>query len=64
MAFRQANDSQNASLEDTVFLDGKAGISGERWIKPAGWEKKGRYAFLINIYEPDRDISKAIGGTL
>jgi len=28
MAFQKADDCQNASLEDPVFLDGKASIGG------------------------------------
>jgi hypothetical protein len=64
MAFQQTGDTQNAALENPVFLDGQAGIGGAGRIKPAGSEKKGRNAFLINIYKPDGYVSEAIGATL
>ena len=64
MTFDQAEECQARALQNTVFVNGKAGIGGARWIKPAGGKKKGRYKFLIYNYEPDRYISKAMDGTL
>ena len=62
MALADPEKRKKASLNNTIFDNGMAGIGRARWIEATGRRKKGRNELFVYIYHDDRYISQLIHG--